>query len=121
MAGLNPDVAWVRPDGPVAPGMTFRWKSGPGTISSTIRELDPERHLLLVGGTMGIAARHDWRLEPGPDGATTVCTEEAWSGALARLLHSRLQARLDHRIDERLAHLRAEVERVAAGCVVAHS
>ena len=110
----NPDVAWVRPDGPVAPGMTFRWKSGPGTIHSTIRELDPERHLLLVGGTMGIAARHDWRLEPGPDGSTTVCTEEAWSGALARLLHGPLQARLDHRIDERLAHLRAEVERVAA-------
>jgi hypothetical protein len=42
-----------------------------------------------------------------------VRTEEAWSGALARLLRGPLQARLDHRIDERLAHLRAEVERVA--------
>ena len=39
----NPDVAWVRSDGPVAPGMTFRWKSGPGTIRSTIRELEPPR------------------------------------------------------------------------------
>jgi hypothetical protein len=110
----NPDVAWVRPDGPVAIGMTFRWKSGPGTIRTTIRELDPPRHLLLVGGTLGVAARHDWRLEPGPDGTTVVRTEETWSGPVARLLRARLQARLERRIDERLAHLRAEVERVAA-------
>lgn len=107
----NPDVAWVRADGPVAPGMTFRWKSGPGTIRSTIRELEPLRRLVLVGGTFGVAARHDWRLEPGPAGTTTVRTEETWSGPLARLLRRRLQARLDRRLDERLAHLRAEAER----------
>lgn len=109
----NPDIAWVRPDGPVAIGMTFRWKSGPGTIRSTIRELEPPRHLVLVGGTMGVAARHDWQLEPGPDGSTIVRTEETWSGPVARLLRGRLQARLERRLDERLAHLRAEVERVA--------
>jgi uncharacterized protein YndB with AHSA1/START domain len=110
----NPDVAWVRPDGPVAAGMTFRWKSGPGSIHSTIRELEPPRRLVLVGGTLGVAARHDWRLEPGPAGGTIVRTEETWGGPLARLLRRRLQARLERRLDERLAHLRAEAERRAA-------
>lgn len=110
----NRDVAWVRPDGPVAVGMTFRWKSGPGTIRSTIRVLEPPRRLVLEGGTMGVAARHDWQLSPGPGGTTVVRTEEQWSGLIARLLRGRLQARLDRRLDERLAHLRAEVERRAA-------
>ena len=107
----NPDVRWVRVDGPIGLGTTFRWKSGPGTIRSTVRELDPPRHLLLVGGTLGIAARHDWRLEPGAAGTTTVRTEETWSGPLARILRRPLQARLERRLEERLAHLRAEAER----------
>jgi uncharacterized protein YndB with AHSA1/START domain len=113
----NPDVAWVRADGPIAAGMTFRWKSGPGTIRSTIVELDPPRRLVLVGGTLGVAARHDWRLEPAAPASTLVRTEESWSGPLARLLRRRLQARLDRRLDERLAHLRAEAERRAAATV----
>lgn len=110
----NPDVEWVRADGPVAPGMTFRWKSGPGTIHSTIRELEPPRRLVLVGGTLGVAARHDWRLEAGPAGTTSVRTEESWSGPIARLLRGRLQARLERRLDERLGHLRGEAERRTA-------
>jgi hypothetical protein len=110
----NPDVEWVRPDGPVAVGMTFRWKSGPGSIRSTVAELEPPRRLVLVGGTLGVAASHDWRLEPAAPGSTLVRTEESWSGPLARLLRGRLQARLERRIAERLAHLRAEAERRAA-------
>jgi uncharacterized protein YndB with AHSA1/START domain len=109
----NPDVEWVRPDGPVAPGMTFRWRSGPGTIRSTIRELEPPHRLVLVGGTLGVAESHDWRLEAGLSGTTTVRPEESWSGPVARLLRGRLQARLERRLDERLAHLRAEAERRA--------
>jgi hypothetical protein len=109
----SPDVEWVRPDGPVAPGMTFRRRSGPGTIHSTIRELEPPHRLVLVGGTLGVAARHDRRLEAGPSDTTSVRTEESWSGPVARLLRGRLQVRLGRRLDERLAHLRAEAERRA--------
>ena len=35
----NRDIKAVSVPGPVVEGTTFRWKSGPGTITSTIREV----------------------------------------------------------------------------------
>jgi hypothetical protein len=110
----NDDVEWVRLDGPVAPGGTFRWKSGPGSIRATVVLLEPPRHLGLAGTTFGIRADHDWRIELLPAGGSLVRTEESWSGLLARVLRGPLQARLDRRIDGRLRHLAAEAERRAA-------
>lgn len=106
----NPDVGWVRASGPLAEGATFRWKSGPGTITSTVLRLEPARVLSLAGGTLGVRATHVWRLEPRGPAGTVVRTEEAWSGPVARLLRVPLQRRLDRRIDERLAHLRSAAE-----------
>ncbi len=66
----NPDVAWVRSDGPVAPGMTFRWKSGPGTIRSTIRELEPLRRLdERLAHLRAEAERRSAALGPSPVGS----------------------------------------------------
>jgi hypothetical protein len=110
----NDDVDWVHLAGPVAPGATFRWKSGPGTISATVVLMEPPSHLVLAGTTLRIRAAHDWRIEPLPTGGTLVRTEESWSGLLARVLRGPLQARLDRRIDGRLRHLAAEAERRAA-------
>lgn len=109
----NDDVAWVRLDGPVGVGSTFRWKSGPGAIRATVIRLEAPRHLEVTGTTLGIHAVHDWRIVPDRTGNTIVRTEESWSGLPAQLLKGRLQARLDRRLEERLRHLREEAERRA--------
>ena len=41
----NPDVKSVSIDGPVAEGSIFRWKAGPGTITSRVEHVgSPARH-----------------------------------------------------------------------------
>ena len=106
----NPDVKSMSFDGPLEPGSTFRWKSGPGTIVSTLEEVDPPRRVRWRGRTMSIAALHEYRLEPR-DGGTRVETEETFSGLLARLMRGSLQKTLDRALEQGLEHLKAEAER----------
>lgn len=106
----NPDVKSMSFDGPLEPGSTFRWKSGPGTIVSTLEEVDPPRRVRWRGRTMSIAALHEYRLEPR-DGGTRVETEETFSGLLARLMRGSLQKTLDRALEQGLEQLKAEAER----------
>jgi carbon monoxide dehydrogenase subunit G len=106
----NPDVKSVEVNGPVGEGMTFRWKAGPSTISSTIRYLDRLRGIAWTGKTMGIDAIHVWRLEPRGEG-TFVRTEESYGGFVAHLLRRYLQGVLDNALTDGLRHLKAESER----------
>lgn len=106
----NPDVKSMSFDGPLEPGLTFRWKSGPGTIVSTLEEVDPPRRVRWRGRTMSIAALHEYRLEPR-DGGTRVETEETFSGLLARLMRGSLQKTLDRALEQGLEQLKAEAER----------
>jgi hypothetical protein len=108
----NPDVESVSMHGDVAVGSEFRWKAGPGTITSTIQEVDPPRRIAWTGRTLGIQAVHVWWLEPS-DGVTTVLTEESYQGLVARLLRRPLQKALDRALDNGLRYLKAEVERRA--------
>ena len=110
----NPEVKSMSFEGPLAPGSMFRWKAGPGTIVSTLEELDPPRYVRWRGRTMSIAAMHEWRLEPR-DGGTHVETEESFSGLIARLLRRSLQKQLDGALEQGLEHLKRESERRAAG------
>jgi hypothetical protein len=61
--------------GLVAPASEFRWKAGPGTIVSTLEQVEPPRRITWLGRTTSIMAIHEWRLEPRDDG-TFVETEE---------------------------------------------
>ena len=97
-------------DGSLAPGSEFRWKAGPGTIVSTLQEVEPPRRVTWLGRTLSIKAIHGWRLEPR-DGGTHVETEETYSGLLARLLRGQLQKTLDEALEEGLQHLKLEAER----------
>ncbi|HET7555212.1 MAG TPA: SRPBCC domain-containing protein [Gaiellaceae bacterium] len=106
----NPDVKSMSFDGPLEPGSRFRWKSGPGTIVSTLEEVDPPRRVRWRGRTMSIAALHEYRLEPR-DGGTRVETEETFSGLLARLMRGSLQKTLDRALEQGLEQLKAEAER----------
>lgn len=110
----NADVKSLTMHGPVAEGSTFRWKAGPGTITSTIRRVEPPRLIAWTGRSIGIRAVHFYRLEPS-DGTTFVRTEESFEGLLARLLRRSLQRTLDRTLDNGLRSLKVEVERRARG------
>ncbi len=109
----NPEVKSMSWDGPLAPGSAFRWKAGPGTIVSTLEEVDRPRYVRWRGRTMSITAIHEWRFEDR-DGGTHVETNETFSGVLARLLRRSLQKQLDRALEQGLDHLKREAERRAA-------
>lgn len=106
----NPDVKSMSMQGAVVEGSVFRWKAGPGTITSTIRRVEPPRLIAWTGKTLGIRAIHFWWLEPR-DGRTFVRTEESFDGLVARLFGGPVQKALDSGLEDGLRHLKAEVER----------
>jgi uncharacterized protein YndB with AHSA1/START domain len=104
------DVKSMSIEAPVAAGTVFRWKAGPGTITSTIQRVERPRLIAWTGRTFGIEAIHFWHFE-ARDGATFVRTEESYEGLVARLLRGWLQKTLDRALDDGLQDLKAEVER----------
>ncbi|MGZ4400100.1 MAG: SRPBCC family protein [Gaiellaceae bacterium] len=106
----NRDVKRARLSGGLSPGAVFRWKAGPGTITSAITDLEPERTIAWRGRTLGLRALHVYHLEPR-DERTFVRTEESWDGVLARLLRRRLQRMLEAALAGGLEQLRAAAER----------
>jgi hypothetical protein len=110
----NPDVKGVTIDGPVAEGTTFRWKAGPGTITSRIEKVDRPRLVAWSGRTLGIRAIHVWRLE-AQNGKTLARTEESYDGLVARLLRRSLQKMLDSALADGAGYLKAEAERTSSG------
>jgi hypothetical protein len=110
----NPDVKSASLAGPLAAGTTFRWKAGPGSITSTLRTVEPPGLVCWTGRTFGIDAVHVHRLEPGASG-TIVKSMESWDGLVVRLLRGPLTKTLQKAIGEGLRHLKTEAERRAAG------
>ena len=106
----NSDVKSMAFEGPLAPGSTFRWKAGPGTILSTLDRVEPPRYISWHGKTLTIDAYHEWWLEPR-DGGTHVRTEETFSGLLAKILRGQLQKTLDKSFQAGVECLKRESER----------
>jgi uncharacterized protein YndB with AHSA1/START domain len=104
------DVKSMSIEGPVAAGTVFRWKAGPGTITSTIQRVERPRLIAWTGRTLGIDAIHFWHFEER-DGGTFVRTAESYEGLVARLLRRSLQKTLDRALPDGLQDLKAEVER----------
>jgi uncharacterized protein YndB with AHSA1/START domain len=105
----NPDVKSMSFGGKVAEGSEFRWKAGPGTITSTIRRVERPRLIGWTGKTLGINAVHVYRLEPR-DGRTLVRTEESYDGLIARLARGPMRKMLKKSLDAGLQELKARVE-----------
>ena len=105
----NPDVKTMSMEGPLDEGSVFRWKAGPGTITSTLRRVEPPRLVAWTGQTLGIRAVHFYRLEPR-DGGTFVRTEESYEGLVARLLRGSHQKTLDRALADGLGYLKNEAE-----------
>jgi hypothetical protein len=109
----NPDVKSASLEGPLAPGTQFRWKAGPGTITSTLQQVEPPHLIGWTGKTTGIDAVHVYLLEARGD-STLVRSEESWDGLLVRLLRRPLTRTLQKGIDSGLGHLKAQAESRAA-------
>jgi len=110
--GWNPDVRSASLRGPFEEGATFRWKAGPGTITSRVEHVDRPRRLSWSGRTLGIRALHVWRLDER-DGGTLVRTEESYEGLVARALRRMLQKTLDAALADGARSLKTEAERSA--------
>lgn len=109
----NPNVRSLTLDGDLAVGSVFRWKAGPGTITSTLGVVDRPRVIGWTGKTLGIRAVDIYRLE-AKDAGTLVRTEESWDGRLVRVVRGRMRRTLQGSIDAGLRHLKVEAERRAA-------
>ena len=106
----NPAVKSVSFEEGLDEGSKFRWKAGPGTIKSTIRDVEAPWRISWTGRSFGIKAIHVHTLERR-DGRTLVRTEESYDGVVARLFHGRLQKTLDSTLQSELQHLKTEAER----------
>jgi uncharacterized protein YndB with AHSA1/START domain len=109
----NPDVKSVSMHGALSEGSEFRWKAGPGTITSTLEHVEAPRRITWSGTTFGIEAMHVYALE-ARDGVTFVRTEESYDGLVARLFRGRLQKTLESSLASGLRRLKAEAERRTA-------
>ena len=109
----NPDVKEARLMGGLRESSVFRWKAGPGTITSTLEKVDRPREIGWRGKTMGINAVHVYKLEPHAEG-TEVHTEESFDGLVASLLKHSMRKSLQKGIEGGLRHLKAEAERRAS-------
>lgn len=105
----NRDVRSARLHGPLEAGTEFTWKAGPGTIRSTLVAVDPPHGIAWHGRTMGITARHVYRLED-LEGGVRVTTEESWQGFLPKLLGRSMQRTLDESIRRGLESARDAAE-----------
>jgi hypothetical protein len=110
----NPAVTRVEMRGPLTPGTVFRWKAGGLPVVSTLREVEPKRHLAWTGRSLTIRAIHVWTLAVQDEGVC-VRTEESFDGLIVRLLAGPMQRMLATSLEEGLSALKAECERRAAG------
>jgi carbon monoxide dehydrogenase subunit G len=110
----NPDVKSVSFHGDIKTGSRFRWKAGPGTITSTIQDVEAPRRIAWTGKTLGIKAIHVHDLEPR-NGRTLVRTTESYDGLVARVFKRPLQRTLDAALQSGLQHLKVEIERRQQG------
>jgi hypothetical protein len=110
----NPDIKEASLRGELVEGSQFQWKSGPGTITSTLRRVEPPHVLAWTGKTLTIKAIHVWHLE-GHAGNTIATTYESWEGLIARLFRSACQRTVDKAVQAGLGYLKAEAERRSSG------
>jgi hypothetical protein len=109
----NPDVKSASIDGPVERGASFRWKAGPGTITSRVEHVERPGFVAWSGRTLGIRAVHVWRFE-SRDGGTLARTEESYDGLVARVLRRPLQKMLDTALADGARYLKTEAEKRSA-------
>ena len=105
----NPDIKKVLINDVPHVGLNFKWKSGPGMISSQILYLTPNNCIAWKGNTFGIKAIHIWNIEE-KEGYCIVKTSESWEGLPTKLFKSSSQKILEKAIHNGLEYLKKECE-----------
>ncbi|MFD8080816.1 SRPBCC family protein [Kitasatospora sp. NPDC059722] len=108
----NADVDRAAPDGPLAPGSTFRWRTHGLDITSTVLELTPGERIVWGGPANGIDGIHVWTFEQDGD-HVTVRTEESWGGAPVEAAADQLRNALHDSLVDWLSRLKARAEQSA--------
>lgn len=101
----NRDIGSAKLLGTLSPGTSFVWKAGPGTITSLLKEVTPNKTICWTGKTMGIRATHIWRIAQNGKG-TRVTTEESWEGFVAKITKPLSQRTLEKSINSGLVMLK---------------
>ena len=108
----NPDIRATFIEGDLAVGTEFSWKAGPGTIRSTVMEMEEPHRLLWTGSTPVIKAVHFWEIEKRGE-KTLVRSEESWEGLLPGILRGIMKKMLSRSIQQGLIYLKKEAERAS--------
>ena len=95
--------------GELAPGATFRWKAGPGTIVWTLQRVEQPHSIAWTGRSLGVRAIHEWNLR-AERGATVVTTRESWDGMVVRLFRRSSRRALEKALRDGPSHLKAAAE-----------
>ena len=103
------DISEAALDGPLEQGSTFRWRSGPGIITSTIQVAEPPVVIVWTGKALGTRAIHVWRFEP-IDGGTRVVTQESMEGWPVKVARGFFDKTLRRSLDSWLRELKAKLE-----------
>jgi hypothetical protein len=108
----QPDVITVTKEspGPLRAGSRFRWSvQGLQNITSTVKQVWPNRRIAWGGPAQGITATHVWTFTPTRNGVH-VHTEESWSGAPISANVPAMQQALDASLDAWLHNLKRKAE-----------
>lgn len=105
----NEDITSVKLNGKLQAGTTFTWKSGPGTITSTLEAVKKPHLIGWSGKLFGIRAVHIWKIEP-TNGKSVVTTEESWSGLFPSVFKGSSKKTLVKAIDTGLNRLKDAAE-----------
>ena len=107
----NEDITKAKLNGKLIAGTTFTWKSGPGTITSTIETVKEPQLISWSGKLLGIRAVHVWKIESIKN-KSLVTTEESWSGFFATVFKKNSRKTLIKAIDTGLKRLKIAAESV---------
>jgi uncharacterized protein YndB with AHSA1/START domain len=97
--------------GALRPGSSWVWSTeGLEGITSTVKEVRPERRIVWGGPAQGITAVHVWTFTRAEDGVH-VHTEESWTGDPVTADAAYLQEALDASLRHWLLNLKETAER----------
>lgn len=105
----NPDVKNVEMGPNFVVGSEFKWKAGPGTITSKLQVINKPKLLVWTGKTLGIHAVHVWKLKP-INGQTIISSEESWEGLIVSILAGKMKKTLEKSTESGLKYLKQELE-----------